>query len=111
MTGTASEAVPETLARLKSVLDSEQGRFECMATTAMTAPVDEHVVVAKACSVLKPWLANDLPKSTPNGRWTGAREHRESSHGIGSDLGAGRFAAAARTRRQRAGTAETGRGP
>lgn len=40
------EDVLETLARLTSVLDSEQGRFGCMATTAMTAPVDEHVVAA-----------------------------------------------------------------
>ncbi|WP_158104214.1 TetR/AcrR family transcriptional regulator [Amycolatopsis pretoriensis] len=40
------EDVLETLARLKTVLDSDQGRFGCMATTAMTAPVDEHVVAA-----------------------------------------------------------------
>jgi AcrR family transcriptional regulator len=38
--------VLETLGRLQAVLDSAQGRFGCMATTAMTAPVDQHVVSA-----------------------------------------------------------------
>ncbi|MFF7105329.1 TetR/AcrR family transcriptional regulator [Streptomyces nigra] len=41
-----SEDVLETVARLEAVLDSAQGKFGCMATTAMTAPVDAHVVKA-----------------------------------------------------------------
>jgi AcrR family transcriptional regulator len=41
-----SEDVLEMLARTKTVLDSAQGRYGCMATTAMTAPVDEQVVRA-----------------------------------------------------------------
>ncbi|MEU2357035.1 TetR/AcrR family transcriptional regulator [Streptomyces misionensis] len=41
-----SEDVLETVARLEAVLDSAQGKFGCMATTAMTAPVDAHIAKA-----------------------------------------------------------------
>jgi AcrR family transcriptional regulator len=41
-----SEDVLETLARIEAVLGSAQGGFGCMATTAMTAPVDEEVARA-----------------------------------------------------------------
>lgn len=41
-----SEDVLEMLARTKAVLGTAQGRFGCMATTAMTAPVDKEVVRA-----------------------------------------------------------------
>lgn len=41
-----SEDVLEMLERTKAVLDSAQGRYGCMAVTAMTAPVDEQVARA-----------------------------------------------------------------
>ncbi|MEU0789080.1 TetR/AcrR family transcriptional regulator [Amycolatopsis sp. NPDC005961] len=41
-----SEDVLEMLSRTKAVLDSAQGKFGCMAVTAMTDPVDEQVARA-----------------------------------------------------------------
>ncbi|MFD4674827.1 TetR/AcrR family transcriptional regulator [Lentzea sp. NPDC058450] len=40
------EDLLEMINRLAHVLDTSQGKYGCMATTAMVAPVDEHIVQA-----------------------------------------------------------------